>query len=347
MVYGGRFALRMAACLVVALSSVLFAGSAWAAVPGGSLDSTSIPKYEVPLLIPPVMPSAGEVQTQDGRTADYYEIAVRQFDAADPASRDSQDYRLELRRGQCPGNRRPRAGPSTTRPSPSRPMPTGRSGSSGSTTWWMHQGNYLPHLLPVDQTLHWANPPGGDANKDHGRHGPGAVHRARAHRHPRPRRARRPESDGYPEAWWLPGRHNIPAGYASTGLNDSCGQIARSPHWKPGPAVFQYPNDQRAPPSGTTIIASGMTRVNVYAGPAGFYLLRGGPRRSGRRRTRLPGPAPQSRRPVRARSIYEIPIVIQDRSFNADGSLFYPDNRAFFEGLIPAQLRHSLRARRR
>ena len=25
--------------------------------------------------------------------------------------------------------------------------------------------------------------------------------------------------------------------------------------------------------------------------------------------------------------------MIQDRSFNADGSLFYPDNRAFFEGL--------------
>ena len=22
-------------------------------------------------------------------------------------------------------------------------------------------GNYLPHLLPVDPTLHWANPPGG------------------------------------------------------------------------------------------------------------------------------------------------------------------------------------------
>jgi FtsP/CotA-like multicopper oxidase with cupredoxin domain len=35
---------------------------------------------------------------------------------------------------------------------------------------------------------------------------------------------------------------------------------------------------------------------------------------------------------------YEIPIVVQDRSFNADGSLFYPDSRAFFEGLDPSQL---------
>jgi hypothetical protein len=36
---------------------------------------------------------------------------------------------------------------------------------------------------------------------------------------------------------------------------------------------------------------------------------------------------------------YEIPIAIQDRSFNANGSLFYPDNRAFFEGLDPSRLR--------
>jgi FtsP/CotA-like multicopper oxidase with cupredoxin domain len=29
---------------------------------------------------------------------------------------------------------------------------------------------------------------------------------------------------------------------------------------------------------------------------------------------------------------YEIPVAIQDRPFNADGSLFYPDTRAFFDG---------------
>ena len=36
---------------------------------------------------------------------------------------------------------------------------------------------------------------------------------------------------------------------------------------------------------------------------------------------------------------YEIPIVIQDRSFDEDGSLFYPDNRAFFEGLETSNLK--------
>ncbi|HSO18719.1 MAG TPA: multicopper oxidase domain-containing protein, partial [Desulfosarcina sp.] len=41
--------------------------------------------------------------------------------------------------------------------------------------------------------------------------------------------------------------------------------------------------------------------------------------------------------PVRS-AIREIPIVIQGRSFNQDGSLFYPERRAFFEGLDPSEL---------
>ena len=39
----------------------------------------------------------------------------------------------------------------------------------------------------------------------------------------------------------------------------------------------------------------------------------------------LPGPAPNEGDPFPARkTYYEIPIAIQDRSFNEDGSLFYP-----------------------
>ena len=68
-----------------------------------------------------------------------------------------------------------------------------------------------------------------------------------------------------------------------------------------------------------------MTRLNVYAGPAGFYLLRGGPTmpsgRSARTRSCAGRPA--------GTKYYEIPIAIQDRSFNKDGSLFYPASRRF------------------
>jgi len=82
-----------------------------------------------------------------------------------------------------------------------------------------------------------------------------------------------------------------------------------------------------------------MTRLNVYAGPAGFYLVRGGPdgdeavqdSRSGKP-AMLPGPAPQADDSFPSdKTYYELPIAIQDRSFNTDGSLFYPDTRAFFD----------------
>ena len=47
----------------------------------------------------------------------------------------------------------------------------------------------------------------------------------------------------------------------------------------------------------------------------------------------LPGPAPKANDKFPSnKTYYEIPIAIQDRSFNADGSLFYPDSRVFFDG---------------
>src|SRR4030095_977701 len=80
---------------------------------------------------------------------------------------------------------------------------------------------FLPHLLPVDQTLHWANPPGGTLGRD-----------TRPTFTSTPRRSNGPlpmvthvhgaigvgdESDGYAEAWYLPAVNNIPIGYASEG----------------------------------------------------------------------------------------------------------------------------------
>jgi spore coat protein A, manganese oxidase len=75
----------------------------------------------------------------------------------------------------------------------------------------------------------------------------------------------------------------------------------------------------------------------VHAGLAAFYLLRGD-LIDDSLRPLLPGPAPAVGDSATA-SHYEIPILIQDRSFNADGSLFFPADRAFFEGVSKADLR--------
>jgi len=137
----------------------------------------------------------------------------------------------------------------------------------------------------------------------------------------------------------LPAANNIPAGFARVGsFYAPFRQLAEASfgqQWTPGSAVFQYDNDQAAATLWYHDHTLGMTRSNVYAGPAGFYLVRGGP--GDAVGGTLPGPAPQLGDPPGTR-YYEIPIAIQDRSFNMDGSLFYPGDRAFFEGLEPSQL---------
>src|SRR6266508_4118076 len=110
--------------------------------------------------------------------------------------------------------------------------------------------------------------------------------------------------------------------------------------WGPGFSIFQYPNNQRECTLWYHDHALGMTRLNVYAGPAGFFLVRGGPEgdkaildsRTGTTAV-LPSPAPmEGDKFPPNKTYYEIPIAVQDRAFNADGSLFYPNSREFFDG---------------
>jgi spore coat protein A, manganese oxidase len=310
------------------------ARQALAQVPGGTLPPGVIPKYVTPLVIPPAMPRTAKVPVRGAKSVEYYEIAVRQF--------------------------RQHILPQSMGLEPTTVWSYGSVNHSGSfnypaftveATWrkpvrvkWINDlvdasGNYVAHMLPVDQTVHWANPRGGDGGRDgHGMDptpytGPVPIvtHLHGGHSSE--------ESDGYAEAWYLPAANNIPSGHARVGsfydtFRSKAEGLLGQP-WTPGSAVFEYDNDQRAATMWYHDHTLGMTRSNVYAGPAGFYLLRGGP--SDAVGGRLPGPAPSlGDRP--GTRYYEIPIAIQDRSFNADGSLFYPDNRAFFEGLDPSQL---------
>jgi spore coat protein A len=151
------------------------------------------------------------------------------------------------------------------------------------------------------------------------------------------------ESDGYAEAWYLPAG-TLPNGYVDRGTwYDFFAGKARASYgatWGPGFATFQYPNANRASTIWYHDHTLGMTRLNVYAGPAGFFIIRGGPAGDDtvldtrtRRTAVLPGPAPKDgdKFPPN-KKYYEIPIAIQDRAFNTDGSLFYPDTREFFDG---------------
>ncbi|MGQ0627303.1 MAG: DNRLRE domain-containing protein [Phycisphaerales bacterium] len=71
--------------------------------------------------------------------------------------------------------------------------------------------------------------------------------------------------------------------------------------------TYTYPNDQRACTMWYHDHALGITRLNVYMGLAGMYLLRDDVENA----LNLP------------RGEFEVPLVIQDRSFNPDGSFKY------------------------
>ena len=230
---------------------------------------------------------------------------------------------------------------------------------------------HLRHLLPVDQTLHWANP-SQECFFYADKGGPGPRRRVYrtdcAGRDPEPYEGPvplvthvhgshvDPSSDGYPEAWWLPKYSNtqyneIGRPFATKGkfFDDATGE-------NPGDlgyARFEYRNDQAATTLWFHDHSLGITRLNVYAGPAAFWLIRGGPYgqvfkggrhrgddRGKKRRAILPGPAPKAGQSAAALNIgrlrdeiREIPILIQDRTFLKNGELFYPGNRAFFETL--------------
>jgi spore coat protein A len=298
-------------------------------IPGGSLAPGDVGKFTLPLVKPPAMP----LSKGSNRNKDRYRIAVRQFTqqilpAPHPLtpvwSYGSVDF---------PGT----VGEGGTFNYPAFTIEA-TAGKEIQVLWRNElvdaAGNFLPHLLPIDQSLHWANPPGGEAGRDRRPtnppqspyHGPVPIvtHVHGAHT--------AEDSDGYAEAWYLPDAANIPAGYARTGTFYDYFDTKYAHDWSPGTAAFKYPNDQPATTLWYHDHTLGMTRANVYAGPAGFWLIRGGP-------NDVPlgyiapgvGDDPFG-------TYTEIPIAIQDRSFNADGTLFYPDNRAFFEGLDPSQL---------
>jgi len=329
--------------LTAAVGVVSFLGAleARAALPGVSLDPETIPKFAEPLVVPPAMPRASRITQKGGKATDYYEIAVRQFEQQVLPPGFPATTVWGYGAIQAPGT--VAQGGSFNYPS----FTIEAKWQTPVRVRWINDlvdanGDYLPHLLPIDQTLHWAHPPG---ECHHGVSRPDCAGMSQApYAGPVPMIVHvhgaetTQESDGYPEAWYLPAAANVLDGAAFTTGTFYDVFRASSPLgalWKPGDAVFEYPNAMRATTLWYHDHTLGMTRQNVYAGPAGFFLLRGGP--GDAVVGTLPGPAPALGDPVGTR-YYEIPLAIQDRSFDADGSLFYPDNRAFFEGLTPPQL---------
>src|ERR1700730_6742520 len=175
------------------------------------LDTNALARYVDPLPIPAVMKISGLRRSPIHPSAQmpYYRVPMRQFQAR--VHRDMPATTLWGYAGACPG-----------------PTFEVRRGQPILVEW----ANELPqrHLLPIDHTIH-----GAEKDKPEVR----TVVHLHGGRTP-------PESDGYPEDWFVPGKS----------------------------ATCYYPNQQEATALFYHDHAMGITRLNAVAGLSGLYLIR-------------------------------------------------------------------------
>ena len=167
--------------------------------------------------------------------------------------------------------------------------------------------NVLAYKYGTDQTLHWADPLNGEANmwnhlamppapgtegaENYGGPIPACVH---LHGGEVP-----PVLDGGPDAWFTSDGQYIGHAYYS---RDGSGLKNYN--------IYRYPNSQEGSPIWFHDHTLGATRLNVYCGLAGGYLILD------------PDNDPQN--------LPEgpIPLIIQDRMFDTSGQLFFPADNA-------------------
>lgn len=145
----------------------------------------------------------------------------------------------------------------------------------------LDEGKPLPHLLPIDPTVDWALK---DKANWQQLGVPVVTHLHGGHTES--------ASDGLPEAWFTPDF------------------VLKGPRFVK--KELYYHNDQEAATLWYHDHAMGITRLNVYAGLAGYYLLTDAHEKSLQDAYKLPSGA------------YDIGLAIQDRMFTDDGQLYYP-----------------------
>jgi spore coat protein A len=158
----------------------------------------------------------------------------------------------------------------------------------------------LQKYLTMDQSIHWADPLATTRNNNCVNGPPLAGPCLRPYSGPIPVVPHLhgaevlSASDGHPDAWFTPGLALKGPGYVSN--------------------VYSYPNRQEATTLWFHDHALGMTRLNVFSGMAGFYLVRD-TRDTGTASNPIGLPAGN----------FEQELLVADRQFDTNGQLLFPD----------------------
>jgi len=263
--------------------------------PGPTLDPHTMPKYVSQLIVPPVYtptlvvdPITGAVVQQD-YTVDMVQFSQQILPAGFPATTvwGYAGMAYDPLTGQQLGY---------IEHSPAATFETVR-GVPVQVTWVNRITG--PSMFPVDPTIMWANPNNMATVTQPFTPFPPGYAQAQSpvplvpHLHGAEDQS---TSDGGPQAWFTTdGIHGPDYNtYVPTAANS---------------AVDYYPNGQPATTLWYHDHTLGMTRLNVMAGLAGFYMIRD---------------PNDPIAPLLPSGQYEVPLAIQDRSFNLDGSMWFP-----------------------
>jgi FtsP/CotA-like multicopper oxidase with cupredoxin domain len=166
--------------------------------------------------------------------------------------------------------------------------------------------NVLAYKYGTDQTLHWADPLNGEANMWNHMAMPPAPGTEGAENYLGPIPACvhlhggevPPQLDGGPDAW-----------FTSDGQYVGHAFYSRDGNTPRNYSIYRYPNSQEGALIWFHDHTLGATRLNVYAGLAGAYLL-----------------VDPANDPANLPELF--PLVIQDRMFDTNGQLFFPADSA-------------------
>ncbi len=188
----------------------------------------------------------------------------------------------------------------------------------GSTT----TTNILAYKNSTDQSLHWANPNMVDRYVTNPVPPPNWVGNPSNYSGPIPAAVHLhggevPAAlDGGPDSWFLSDGSKVGSAFYSKGWDGVTPQNF---------AIYRYPNNQEAAPIWFHDHTLGATRLNVYMGLAGGYLLTdpGLTLPTGLTSVGLVRPGGDTNPLSTDNTI--IPLVVQDRMFDTNGQLYFPN----------------------
>lgn len=300
----------------VLLTAVVFLLGVVGSVGAQVTPQTLLPGALIPKFVDP-LPVAGDISVvfTNGTAPSYiYNITMSEFQAQilpapNPAAVPAfagfpaswvWGYLIDGDNPASPGTRKSYLGPVVvakkgveTRPTYINALPYGAPPSSN-----------VQYLLPTDQTLDWADPLGTACVGQTPTGACGSIYTGPQPAVPHIHGGEvAPLYDGGPDAWWTP------TGIVGSGSPAVSGS---------NQATFIYPTRQQAGTIWFHDHALGVTRLNVYAGMAGLYII-----------TDPANEPPQAAATCAATGClpkfpeYDIPLIIQDRSFDTTGQIFY------------------------